>query len=268
MRYIISCFLIALLSFGLFINEAAAKRFGGGRSVGVQRSYSSMFSSNKAPSASKFGQNINKSKWGGVLGGLLIGGLLGSLFMGHGFASGIMSWILLGVAAYFIINLLRRRAQPVMQSAESASFRQNTFNPFSQQQYYSGSASSSSTATNFDTEAFLRNAKVCFIRLQAAYDQKNLNDLKAFTLPEVYAEIQMQLNERGNELNTTEVLHLNAELLDVSEQSYSTMASVRFTGSLRENNELTQLNEIWHFRQLNKGQDWLVGGIQQEVYQP
>jgi predicted lipid-binding transport protein (Tim44 family) len=46
------------------------------------------------------------------------------------------------------------------------------------------------------------------------------------------------------------------------------MASVRFTGTLKENNEQTQLNEIWHFRQLDKGQDWLVGGIQQEVYKP
>jgi predicted lipid-binding transport protein (Tim44 family) len=269
MRHVISCLLIGLLSFGLFVNEAAAKRFGGGRSMGVQRSYNSMFSSNKTTSKSTLGQNVNKNKWGGMLGGLLVGGLLATLFMGHGFASGIMSWLILGVAAYFIINLLRRRQQPVMQSTQDSSFKQNTFNPFNQ--YYSGSGSSSSTGSasvTFDTEAFLRNAKICFIRLQAAYDQKNLEDLKAFTLPEVYAEIKMQLEERGNELNQTEVINLNAELLDVTEQSYSSMASVRFTGTLKENNEQTQLDEIWHFRQLDKGQDWLVGGIQQEVYKP
>jgi predicted lipid-binding transport protein (Tim44 family) len=266
MRHIISCLLITLLSFGLLVNEASAKRFGGGRSIGVQRSYSSMFSSNKAQSTSSLGQNFNKSRWGGMLGGLLIGGLLGSLFMGHGFASGIMSWLILGVVAYFIINFVRRRNQPAMQTAQATPFRQNTFNPFNQ--YYSGSGSSSSTSVQFDKEAFLRTAKVCFIRLQAAYDQKNLEDLKTFTLPEVYAEIQMQLEERGNEPNKTEVINLNAELVDVAEQSYSTMASVRFTGTLKENNEQTQLNELWHFRQLNKDQDWLVGGIQQEVYQP
>lgn len=268
MRHVISCVLIALLSFGLMVNEVSAKRFGGGRSVGVQRSYNSMHSGNKAPKASNVGQNVSKNKWGGVLGGLLIGGLLGSLLMGNGFASGMMSWLLLGIAAYVIINLIRRRSQPAMQTAQSSSFKQNTFNPFNQAYYANNSSGSASASTAFDSETFLRNAKVCFIRLQAAYDQKNLDDLKAFTLPEVYAEIQMQLNERGNEPNTTEVINLDAELLDITEQSYSTMVSVRFTGTLKENNEVSSLNEIWHFRQLQKDQDWLVGGIQQEVYQP
>ncbi len=267
MRYFISCALIALLSFGLFVNEASAKRFGGGRSFGVQRSQSSLFSSNKTNNAASLSQKFNKNKWGGILGGLLIGGLLGSLFMGHGFASGIMSWLLLGAAIYFIINFLRRRQQPAMQAAQAAPFRQNTYNsPFNQ--YYSGNTSSSTTTSNAVSSDFLRDAKVAFFRLQAAYDQKNIADLKAFTLPEVFAEIKMQLDERGNEPNVTEVINLNAELLDVSEQSNSKIASVHFTGTIKENNEINSLNEIWHFRQLENTNEWLVGGIQQEVYQP
>ena len=78
----------------------------------------------------------------------------------------------------------------------------------------------------------------------------------------------MQLDERGNELNQTEIINLNAELLDMSNQAYSKVASVRFTGSIKENNELNQLDEIWHFRQLENSTEWLVGGIQQEVHQP
>jgi predicted lipid-binding transport protein (Tim44 family) len=267
MRYVISCFLIAFLSFGLLINEASAKRFGGGRSFGVQRSHSSLFSSNKTHSTASLGNTMNKSRWGGMLGGLLIGGLLGSLFMGHGFASGMMSWLILAVAAYFIINFLRRKNQPVMQTAQATPFKQNTFNnPFNQ--YYANNSSSSAQTADTTNDNFLRNAKLSFIRLQAAYDQKNVEDLKAFTLPEVYAEIQMQLDERGNELNQTEVVNLNAELLDMSNQAYSKVASVRFTGSIKENNELNQLDEIWHFRQLENSSEWLVGGIQQEVHQP
>lgn len=87
MRTLLSCFLITLLSFGLIINEASAKRFGGGRSFGVQRSQSSLFSSNKTHNTSSLTQKANKSRWGGVLGGLLVGGLLASLFMGNGLAN-------------------------------------------------------------------------------------------------------------------------------------------------------------------------------------
>ena len=46
------------------------------------------------------------------------------------------------------------------------------------------------------------------------------------------------------------------------------MASVRFTGTIKENNQVSSLDEIWHFRQLENSKEWLVGGIQQDVYQP
>lgn len=279
MRNLFSCLLIALLTFGLVVNEASAKRFGGGRSFGVQRSQSSLFSP-KAPqqqSANAFGQRgAQGSKWGGMLGGLLIGGVLASLFMGHGLGTGIISWLILAAAVFFLVNFVRRRMQPSFQSAQSNAFRQN---PFSQNNssanYYAGNGSSSANAptsiypAGFDPETFLRDAKVKFIRLQAAYDQKNLQDLNDFTAPEVFAEIKMQLDERGDEPNKTEVINLEAELLDVSKQADSLMASVRFTGTLKENNDpLTQLDEIWHFRQFYNNANWVVGGIQQEVIEP
>lgn len=268
MRYIISSLLIALLSFGLIINEASAKRFGGGRSFGVQRSHSSLFSSNKTQNTAALGQNANKNRWGGMLGGLLVGGLLASLFMGNGLSSGLFSWLLLGVAAYFIINMIRKKSMPAMQSASTQSPWANATNQFKQQYAYSASQGSGQTsdATN---EAFLRNAKICFIRLQAAYDKKDLNDLQTFTLPEVYAEIKMQLDERADEPNITEVINLNAELLDMNKQSDSTLATVRFTGSIKENNDpVSPLDELWHFRQFTNNSQWVVAGIQQEVYQP
>lgn len=267
MLRIFSYLLIVLLSFGLVVNEASAKRFGGGRSFGIQRSHSSLFSSNKTQNTSAIGQKFNKNRWGGMLGGLLVGGLLASLFMGHGLTSGLFSWLLLGAAAYFIINFLRRRTQPAMQAAQAHPAFNPSPNPFNQS--YARSNSNTRQASNFVADSFLREAKVCFIRLQTAYDQKNLEDIKAFTLPEIYAEIKMQLDERGNTFNKTEVITLNAELLDVSKQSYSTVASVRFTGSIKEDNDpVSALDEIWHFRQMDNNKEWLVGGIQQEVHQP
>jgi predicted lipid-binding transport protein (Tim44 family) len=274
MRNLFTYLLIALLSFGLVVNEAAAKRFGGGRSFGVQRSQSSLMSSQKTQNTASLGQRSPASKWGGVLGGLLVGGLLASLFMGHGLASGILSWLILGAVVFFIVSFFRRRMQPGMQSAGSGAFGQS-FSHFNQPfaNNSTSNAYSNSTTPNypadFDPESFLRDAKVCFIRLQAAYDQKNLQDLTAFTAPEVFGEIKMQLDERGDAPNKTEVITLNAELLDVSEQFDSSIASVRFTGSIKENNDpVTQLDEIWHFRRFGNSKDWVVGGIQQGVIQP
>ncbi|TAL65314.1 MAG: Tim44 domain-containing protein [Legionella sp.] len=263
MRTFLFCLLISLLSFGLAVNEAAAKRFGGGRSFGVQRSHSSLFKSNSTTNKSQWQQSSNKSKWGGVLGGMLIGGLLTSLFMGHGFMNGMMSWLIIGVVLFLLTSFLRRKMQPGFQSSQAQSFSQNTFKPLATQT--TGGSAFNEYPAGFSADDFLRQAKVTFNRLQMAYDQKNLQDIQEFTTPEVFGEIKMQLDEMGNQPNTTEVLQLNAQLLDVSQQVSTQIASVRFTGLVKENNESAiQLDEIWHFRQFNKNEPWLIGGIQND----
>ncbi len=114
---------------------------------------------------------------------------------------------------------------------------------------------------------FLRKAKVQFIRLQAAYDQKNLHDLSQFTTPDVFAEIKMQLNERGGAANQTDVVTLDAELLDVTSLYREVTASVRFTGLIKEEKDAAAVNlrEVWHFRQSPDSDTWQVAGIQQEL---
>lgn len=271
MRTFFSFLFITLLTFGLFVNEASAKRFGGGRSFGVQRSQSSFFKQNTPHNTSSLGQKAGTNKWGGVLGGLLVGGLLASLFMGNGFANGLMTWLIVGAAAFFLIQFFRRKMQPAMQANQPAGFGQNNFSHFTKTDTNTPSSNShySDYPSGFNEADFLRQAKVTFIRLQSAYDQKNLQDLTAFTAPEVFAEIKMQLDERGDEPNNTEVITLEAQLLDVSKQSLSTLASVRFTGSIKENNDpLSPLDEIWHFRQFSNNNEWVIGGIQQDVVQP
>ena len=279
MRTLLFYVLITMLSFGFVVSEASAKRFGGGRSFGVQRSQSSLFSSRAPQSSKAFGQQANKSKWGGMLGGLLVGGLLASLFMGHGLGTGLMSWLIIGALAFFLVSFMRKKMQTGFQSTSSHSNAQgsNVFrdafrdNVNKATDFYASRSGSnvSGGPENFNSETFLREAKVAFYRLQAAYDQKNRQDLCVFTAPEVFAEIEMQLRERGDEPNKTDIIDLNAELLDVSKQADSVMASVRFTGSIKENNDpITPLDEIWHFRQFAGNTNWVVGGIQQEVVEP
>lgn len=268
MRTFILYLLITTLTFGFVVNEASAKRFGGGRSFGVQRSQSSLFSSH-APQTKSFGQQVNTRKWGGVLGGLLVGGLLASLFMGHGLGAGLLSWLAIGALGVFLVGFFRKKMQPDLQPAHANAYRENSFSRPTEFFTANNENNVSDYPAGFEPETFLRDAKVMFIRLQAAYDQKNRQDLSTFTAPEVFAEVEMQLTERGDEANTTEVMNLNAQLLDVSKQADSMMASVRFTGSLKENNDpIMQLDEIWHFRQFIGNNNWVVGGIQQDVVEP
>lgn len=250
MRNLVSCFCILLLTFGLAVNEASAKRFGGGRSFGVQRSHSSSYFSPSTAGTKASSQKPNVGRWGGILGGVLAGGFLASLFAGHGFGSGIFSWLMVGIAIYSLWFL--RKKMQLVQPANSNTYRENSFKP-----------AEVAPPAGFAAEEFLREAKIMFIRLQTAYDQKNLQDLTDFTAPEVFAEIKMQLDERGNEANHTEVKQLEARLLDASNQAGSMMASVNFSGQLIENSVSEPLNEIWHFRKFAGKDSWVVGGIQQ-----
>lgn len=265
MRTFMFYLVMTMLTFGLVANEASAKRFGGGRSFGVQRSHSSFFSSH-TPQNKSFGQQANTRKWGSALGGLLVGGLLASLFMGHGLGAGLFSWLAIGALVFFLVGFLRKKMQPGFQSAFPNGFGDNNVNKPTDFSAANNENIASGYPSNFEPETFLREAKVTFIRLQAAYDQKNRHDLSEFTAPEVFAEIEMQLNERGDEPNKTEVIDLKTQLLDVSKQADSMIASVRFTGSIKENNDpIVQLDEIWHFRRFVGSNKWVVGGIQQEA---
>lgn len=269
MRNIFLYLIIVILTFGMVIHEASAKRFGGGRSFGVQRSPNSLMSPQVYKNKSTVGKQTNTSKWGGILGGLLIGGLLASLFMGNGLGSALLSWLAVGLVIFFVVGLMRRKMNPGWQSVQSSVSGQTKFNGINDFLSSKFSDTFANVADEFKPEGFLREAKVTFLRLQAAYDQKNKEDLMAFTSPQMFAEIEMQLKERGDEPNRTEVIDLEAQLLDLSEQTNTMLASIRFTGFVKENNDLpVPLDEIWHFRQVANSKDWVVDGIQQEIVEP
>lgn len=119
---------------------------------------------------------------------------------------------------------------------------------------------------DFDTAGFERSAKVQFIRLQAANDAGNLEDIREFTSPEMFAELKMDLAERGASAQQTDVVSVNAQVIEVAEEAQRYVVSVRFTGQIREeaNGPTEAFDEMWHLTKPRQGQGgWLLSGIQQ-----
>jgi predicted lipid-binding transport protein (Tim44 family) len=118
----------------------------------------------------------------------------------------------------------------------------------------------------FDVPGFLRNAKTYFIRLQAAWDKADLNDIREFTSTEMFAEFRLELQERGSSANVTDVVKLDAEMLGVETVGADYLASVKFTGLIKEDPaaDATQFAEVWNLSKSVDGHSgWVLAGIQQ-----
>lgn len=119
---------------------------------------------------------------------------------------------------------------------------------------------------DFDVTGFLRHAKSNYIRLQAAWDRGDINDIREFTSPEMFAEMKLELQDRGNAKNETDVVTLDAELLGIETQAYDYVASVKFSGMIKEGGATNPeaFAEVWNLAKPINGQSgWLLAGIQQ-----
>jgi predicted lipid-binding transport protein (Tim44 family) len=117
----------------------------------------------------------------------------------------------------------------------------------------------------FDAQEFVRHAKLNFVRLQSVHDERDLATLKEFVTPELYREIEADMRNSGG-TQKTEVVTLNAEVLDVATEGELYVVSVRFSGLIREEEAAPPqaFNEIWHLEKSVRGRSgWLVAGIQQ-----
>lgn len=280
-------FIFLTLSFftvNLIAIDAEAKRMGGGKSFGKQRqsiNQQSTPNQQQAPAPTRNAAAGGGSKWGGALAGLAAGGLLAALFMGGAFEGinmmDILMLILIAGVIFFIIRMMRKpriveHERPMQYSGVSTSTRDSTAqSPLGQTTGTMVASDVASRSSNippdFKIEPFLRNAKTSFIRLQAAYDIGDINDIREYTTPEMLAEISMQIQERGNTQQKSEVMFLDANLLDVETSHDSAIASVRFTGQMRElpDGEPEAFDEIWHVEKNINDPDsvWLLAGIQQ-----
>ena len=123
-----------------------------------------------------------------------------------------------------------------------------------------------SVPAGFDTAAFERIAKMIFIRLQAANDAGDLNDLRTFTTPELFAVVKLELQERGTATQQTDVVRVDAQVLEVASEADRQIVSVRFHGLIREESEgvAQPFDEIWHLvKPADGSREWAIAGIQQ-----
>ena len=286
MKKILALLTLTIFSFSLLAFDAeAARRFGGGKSIGKQRESMSQQAAPKpapTPAAAPAPAAAGGSKWLGPLAGLAAGGLLAALFMGGAFDGiKLMDVLLLAAligAVFFVLRMLRKpqteqvgrmsaalSAVEPQPAAEGATLFRPT--PISASAAANTSVPLERIPADFQVEPFLRNAKTSFIRLQAANDARDVGDIREYTTPEMYAEISMQISERGNETQKTEVVTINAELLEVAVTDDLAIASVRFNGQLREAPGAAPeaFDEIWHVQKNPKDPKsvWLLAGIQQ-----
>ena len=234
------------------------------------------------------------SMWKGILGGALLGLGLGALFshLGIGgamasFLSGLIMFALLALAVLFIVRMFRRKDTPANPSFQGFSQQpvpaggtpaigSGLGQPQSfQAQQPVGNVSLDKAApapqawgvpADFDTEAFLRHAQARFIRMQAAWDKGDANDLREFTTPEVFAELKMQIQERGPNADYTDVVEIGAQLLGIETTPTDYLASVQFSGLIRTapNAPTEPLNEVWNMsKPLSGNGGWVLAGIQQ-----
>jgi predicted lipid-binding transport protein (Tim44 family) len=243
------------------------------------------------------------SPWKGILGGALLGLGMGALLshFGMGGALGGMlgSLLMIGLlagAGFFIYRMVRAKMAGGTQTPPGGGFQGfggNHPQPAAQgygatpeigsglqpqayqplQPAASGVALDKPAASapwgvpaDFDAAGFLRHAKSNFIRLQAAWDKADVNDIREFTTPEVFAEIKMQIQERGATPDFTDVVTIEAELLGIETIGNEYMASVKFSAMIRSAPDAAPepLSEVWNLAKPVSGSGgWLLAGIQQ-----
>ena len=283
-----TAFVVALTTVG----EAEAARLGGRRSVGMQRQAVTPHPAAPQRQVAPAQGQPQQRGWLGPIAGLAAGLGLAALFSHLGLGAELANFVmlaLLAIAGMFLFRMLRRPQQRQQEPVRYAGVTPPG-HPAGDPEYTrhpGGTAANARPAraaealeaapaipADFDSEAFLRVAKLNFVRLQAANDAKNLADIREFVTPEIYAEIKLQMDERGDAPQRTDIVTLNADLLEVVSESHRHIASVRFGGMIREmenkeNGEDAEtaaapFEEIWHLtKPVDGSSGWVVAGIQQ-----
>ena len=293
-------FLAVVLALGLTFGatDAEAKRMGGGKSIGVQKSapakspeaapnqaQNSSAAASKQAAAPAAAAQPQKRSWMGPIAGLAAGLGLAALASHLGFGQGLANFLMIALLIMVVIAIIgffmRRKAaaqSPALAGAGGdtrynssvadydAPVERSNATPLVGSAVADGAQATRNIPAEFDVDSFVRNAKVNFIRLQAANDAGNLEDIREFTTPEIFAEIKMNLAERGGVAQETDVVTIEADVLEVVEEPTRYMVSVRFTGLLREEKDApaAPIDEIWHLIKPREGKGgWLLAGIQQ-----
>ena len=289
------------------MDAEAAKRMGSGKSLGTQRQATpdkapgAPAQSAAATAGAGAAAAAPKRSWMGPIAGIAAGLGLAALASHLGFGDELASMLLIGLLAAAVMVaigfFMRKRAAAQRQTSSGAggmqyaqaqagnrgdmdgANRPDVLAPAYKTAMPAGSSGSglgigsglgqaTRIPADFDTAGFERNAKVNFIRLQAANDVGNLDDIRQFTTPEMFAELKMELAERGTATQKTDVVSINAEVIEVDEDADRYVVSVRFTGVMRDGSGEPDesFSEVWHLMKLRQGvTGWVLSGIQQAV---
>ncbi len=292
--------LVALSGLSFATVDAEAKRLGGGSFSGLQRKAPARQApatppSQQAPAATPGTPGAAPAaaagrSWLGPIAGLAAGLGLAALMSHLGLGGEMANFLmiaLLAVAALWLVRFLARRfASPQAGSAPqgmqyaAVDTRREAAPPVTLAPATNGAAalaaSTSSTSIDaapalpagFDREAFERIAKLIFIRMQAANDKVDLDDLRQFATPEMFAVFKLDLQDRKDAAQQTDVVQLAAEVIDFEQESARQVVSVRFHGLIREEKDApaAPFDEIWHLvKPLDGSREWAIAGIAQSA---
>jgi predicted lipid-binding transport protein (Tim44 family) len=266
---------VMVLGAGLLSDDVEAARLGGSRSLGAQRQVTTPPKQATPPAQQQPAaapQPSGAGRWLAPLAGLAAGLGLGWLFAQGGFAevAGVLLIALLaGAAVFAFMRILPRQQAPQTRysglggeavaapppsqlhgnAGEGAGYR-NRFVP--------------NIPAGFDVERFLNEAKRNFVRLQEANDRGDLALLREVTTGELFDALKDDVASHSG--SQTDVVMLNAALLEVVTEGGLHWASVRFSGSIREEAGAPAgpFEEIWNLQKSAEGSSgWLLAGIQQ-----
>lgn len=294
--------LVVALTMLAVTQEAQARRFGGGMSFGRQSSNvmkqrqavkppaAQSAQRSAAPAAAKGAAASTAAKSGmsrwlgpiaGIAAGLGIAALLSSLGLSGAFLEFLSSALLIGLVVFAVMFLLRRLrgAQRPMAAAGSQAGGSNSY----RQSYQQGPSYPSQAAApviesvpstsaqddswfipgGFDVAGFLSQAKQQFAHIQSLWDAGDREALRELLTDDLLAEITPRLPQ-PSEGNHTEIVLLNAEMLGIEAVAGGHLASVRYSGMLREaaGAEAQRFQEVWNLYKA-EGAGWLLAGIQQ-----
>ena len=292
---------MAVVCAGLAPGSADAKRIGGGGSAGLQRSMPVRPPAQPAPPVQPAQATPTppaianpapaavtpKRSWMGPIAGLAAGlgiaALMSHFGLGEGMGS-IVTLVLVALAAFVALRFVMSRFSRASSSTGSMAtpngmpFGSGTGAPEPVNAPWQqplppaapmaaiGAVPAANLPAGFDGAGFERIAKLIFVRMQAANDRADLNDLRNFTTPEMFASIKLDLQDRGNGAQTTDVVRIDAEVVDVATEAERQIVSVRFHGLIREQAGAgaEPFDETWHLvRPLDGSHEWSVAGIQQ-----
>ena len=276
--------------------QAEAARLGGGRSAGMQRNNISrpvtpptQAAPQQAPQAPVRQQG--RAGIGAALAGAAVGAAAGYALARSGdhasvpaqatdTSSGGVPWgwlLLLGLLTFAGFMFLRRRERPIVdpypETRPVPGWNDPTkLNTQGQKVYRigenvmrNGQPAPQKMPEGTDTAAFLRHAKASFQHLQALNSPDQLDELRKYLTPELYAALRDEIDVNRD---IADFPSLDIDLLDITEELQQVVASVRFKGLVSERVQapVVPFEEIWHFtKQPVPGARWLLAGIEQPV---